>query len=89
MLNCSIGVAQLLLERGCSVNAVGGVLASTPLHWAARHGHSHMVALLFLNGADPNLKDVEGKFNINLFLCLFPPNFDDLCFSLIFIFDRT
>lgn len=42
------------------MNAVGGVLASTPLHWAARHGHTHMVALLVSHGADLHLRDVEG-----------------------------
>lgn len=36
----------MLIDRGANVNAIGGVLASTPLHWAARHGHGRMVALL-------------------------------------------
>ena len=49
-----------MIERGCNVNAVGGVLVSTPLHWAARHGHAHMIALLVTNGADVNIRDVEG-----------------------------
>ncbi|VDO90755.1 unnamed protein product [Heligmosomoides polygyrus] len=43
-----------------NVNAVGGVLASTPLHWAARQGHVLMVAFLVINGAQVEKRDVEG-----------------------------
>ncbi|VDK70870.1 unnamed protein product, partial [Gongylonema pulchrum] len=50
----------MLIACSCNVNAVGGVLSSTPLHWAARHGHTHMVALLVTHGADLHLRDVEG-----------------------------
>jgi palmitoyltransferase len=42
------------------VNAIGGVLSSTPLHWAARHGHSQMIALLIQNGANAEIRDGEG-----------------------------
>lgn len=58
----SLSITRMLIDRGCNVNAVGGVLASTPLHWAARHGHTHMVALLVAHGADLHLCDVEGIF---------------------------
>jgi ankyrin repeat protein len=56
-------IAQLLIERKCDVNAIGGVLASTPLHWAARHGHARMIALLVRNGANYEIRDVEGITN--------------------------
>ncbi|KAI1725462.1 DHHC palmitoyltransferase domain-containing protein [Ditylenchus destructor] len=59
-INNRIEIAKLLIERKCNVNAIGGVLASTPLHWAARHGHSKMVSLLVRSGADWSLRDVEG-----------------------------
>uniref|UniRef100_A0A915MCI7 Palmitoyltransferase n=1 Tax=Meloidogyne javanica TaxID=6303 RepID=A0A915MCI7_MELJA len=59
-INNRIEAAKLLLQRGANVNAVGGVLASTPLHWAARHGHARMVAVLVRNGADWTIRDVEG-----------------------------
>ncbi|VDK64562.1 unnamed protein product [Onchocerca ochengi] len=59
-INNRLSVTRILLDRGCNVNAIGGVLASTPLHWAARHGHTHMVALLVAHGADLHLSDVEG-----------------------------
>ncbi|KAI6176606.1 Palmitoyltransferase [Aphelenchoides bicaudatus] len=42
-INNRIEVAKLLIERGAEVNAIGGVLVSTPLHWSARHGHASMV----------------------------------------------
>ncbi|MFH4975582.1 hypothetical protein AB6A40_002291 [Gnathostoma spinigerum] len=59
-INNRLSVARLLIEKGCNINAVGGVLASTPLHWASRHGHVHMVALLVVHGADLHYRDVEG-----------------------------
>uniref|UniRef100_A0A1I8AHW8 Palmitoyltransferase n=1 Tax=Steinernema glaseri TaxID=37863 RepID=A0A1I8AHW8_9BILA len=59
-INNRYEAAKLLIERKCDVNAIGGVLASTPLHWAARHGHARIVALLIQNGANPDLRDVEG-----------------------------
>uniref|UniRef100_A0A914H1Q9 Palmitoyltransferase n=1 Tax=Globodera rostochiensis TaxID=31243 RepID=A0A914H1Q9_GLORO len=59
-INNRIEVAQLLIDSGANVNAIGGVLASTPLHWAARHGHGRMVALLIRNNADWSMRDVEG-----------------------------
>ncbi|KAK0396859.1 hypothetical protein QR680_001887 [Steinernema hermaphroditum] len=59
-INNRYDAAKLLIERRCEVNAIGGVLASTPLHWAARHGHARIVALLIQNGANPDLRDVEG-----------------------------
>uniref|UniRef100_A0A915EU11 ANK_REP_REGION domain-containing protein n=1 Tax=Ditylenchus dipsaci TaxID=166011 RepID=A0A915EU11_9BILA len=55
-----IEIAKLLIDRKCNVNAIGGVLSSTPLHWAARHGHAKMVSLLIRSGADWTLRDVEG-----------------------------
>lgn len=59
-INDRYEVAEILIRRSCDVNAVGGVLSSTPLHWASRHGHARMVALLVRNGADWTLRDVEG-----------------------------
>ncbi|KAK6110729.1 Ankyrin repeats (3 copies) family protein [Brugia pahangi] len=59
-INNRLSITRILIDRGCNVNAIGGVLASTPLHWAARHGHTHMVALLVAHGADLHLNDVEG-----------------------------
>lgn len=45
---------------GAEVNAVGGDLQSTSLHWATRQGHLSMVVLLMQHGADPSILDGEG-----------------------------
>ncbi|PAV64114.1 hypothetical protein WR25_05616 isoform B [Diploscapter pachys] len=59
-INNRFQVAELLIRHKCNVNAVGGVLRSTPLHWSARQGHVMMVALLVRNGAIVDKRDVEG-----------------------------
>uniref|UniRef100_A0A0N4ZCC4 Palmitoyltransferase n=1 Tax=Parastrongyloides trichosuri TaxID=131310 RepID=A0A0N4ZCC4_PARTI len=59
-INNRLEIAKLLIDYNCNVNAIGGVLCSTPLHWAARHGHTKMVAMLIKNNADPYVKNVEG-----------------------------
>lgn len=59
-INNRLHVAELLIKRGCNLNPVGGVLRSTPLHWAARQGHIMMCAFLVTNGAKMGLRDVEG-----------------------------
>ncbi len=43
------------------MDAIGGELCSSPLHWATRQGHLSMVVLLVQHGADPNICDGEGK----------------------------
>ena len=53
-----------MISRGCDTNTVGGVLSSTPLHWAARQGHTKVVALLAKNGADLDKRDVEGEQSV-------------------------
>jgi ankyrin repeat protein len=35
-MNSAVEVCRLLLERGAEVDAVGGELHATPLHWATR-----------------------------------------------------
>ena len=39
------------LSAGSIIDAIGGDLNSTPLHWAVRQGHQSMVALLIEKGA--------------------------------------
>ena len=48
------------------MDAVGGELKSTPLHWAVRQGHFQMVLLLMQHGSDPNIKDGEGSSGLHL-----------------------
>lgn len=59
-INNRLHLAAFFLSGGAPVDARGGDLNSTPLHWAIRQGHLPMVVLLLKHGADPSLEDVEG-----------------------------
>jgi len=50
-----------LLARGAVVDAIGGDLKSTPLHWATRQGYLGMVVLLIQRGANAMILDGEGE----------------------------
>lgn len=65
-INCRKDIVSLFIERGAIVDAVGGQLNSTPLHWATHQGHLSMVVLLMKHGADPTLRDGEGCSAIHL-----------------------
>ena len=47
-------IAELLIDKGADVNAVGGLLGWTPLHSAANGGHKEVAELLITKGADVN-----------------------------------
>jgi ankyrin repeat protein len=59
----SVPIARLLLEGGALVNARqgGGEGGFTPLMEAALNGQVDMVELLMRHGADPFMKDDDGK----------------------------
>lgn len=59
-------IIKLFLEKGAVVDAIGGELNATPLHWATRQGHLSAVVLLMSAGADPSLRDAEGCSCIHL-----------------------
>lgn len=59
-------IIKLFLEKGAAVDAIGGELNATPLHWATRQGHLSAVVLLMGAGADPSLRDAEGCSCIHL-----------------------
>lgn len=59
-------IVKYLIGKGADVNAIGGELASTPLHWATRQGHLSTVTLLVRAGADPSLRDATGFACIHL-----------------------
>lgn len=44
------------IDKGAEVDAVGGELLGTPLHWCTRQGHLDAVVLLMNAGADPTLR---------------------------------
>ncbi|KAL7294773.1 hypothetical protein TKK_0011708 [Trichogramma kaykai] len=59
-------IVKYFIAKGAKVDAIGGELASTPLHWATRQGHLATVVILMRAGADPMLKDAEGNSCIHL-----------------------
>lgn len=50
----------MMADKGAEVNAVGGELHATPLHWATRQGHLDACVILMNANADPALRDAEG-----------------------------
>lgn len=59
-------VVKYYIAKGAVIDAIGGDLQSTPLHWATRQGHISMVILLIQHRADPAILDGEGIHNFNL-----------------------
>ncbi|XP_043191814.1 palmitoyltransferase ZDHHC17-like [Amphibalanus amphitrite] len=59
-INNRMALASYYIGLGAEVDARGGDLSSTPLHWAVRQGHLSMVVLLTRHRADPLIRDVEG-----------------------------
>ncbi|XP_049956340.1 palmitoyltransferase Hip14 [Schistocerca serialis cubense] len=59
-------IIRYYISKGAVVDAIGGELAATPLHWATRQGHLGTVTLLMQYGADPSLRDGEGCSCIHL-----------------------
>lgn len=59
-------IVSFYISKGAVVDAIGGELRSTPLHWATRQGHLGMVVLLMRHGADASLADGEGCSCIHL-----------------------
>lgn len=60
-INNRVEIAEFFIHKGADVNAVGGQLRASPLHWATREGHLKMVVLLVKYGANPESADIEGK----------------------------
>ena len=59
-INNRIELVKFYISKGASVDAIGGDLRSTPMHWATRQGHLSMVILLIQHRADPSLLDGDG-----------------------------
>ncbi|XP_008547862.1 palmitoyltransferase Hip14 isoform X1 [Microplitis demolitor] len=65
-INNRTEIVKYLIAKGANVDAIGGELSSTPLHWAARQGHLPTFSILMRAGADPSLRDSEGFACIHL-----------------------
>lgn len=61
-INNRLDIIKFLLERGAHVDAVGGELQASSLHWATRQGHLQAVVLLVKGETVANLLDSRSKF---------------------------
>ena len=59
-------IVQYFIKLGADIDAVGGELMSTPLHWATRQGHVSIIVILLQSGANPGARDGEGCAAIHL-----------------------
>lgn len=59
-INNRLEIASYFIQQGADVNAVGGELKGSPLHWATRQGHLSMVIVLMRYGSNPYILDGEG-----------------------------
>ena len=59
-INNRLELVKYFITKGAVVDAIGGDLRSTPLHWATRQGLLQMVVLLMQHRADPSLLDGDG-----------------------------
>ena len=50
LFNTIYHIHRFFISQGAVIDALGGDLVATPLHWAIREGHLQMVVLLMQNG---------------------------------------
>ncbi|KAH9527412.1 Palmitoyltransferase zdhhc13 [Dermatophagoides farinae] len=65
-INNRLDLVNYFISKGAIVDAIGGDLQSTALHWATRQGHLPMVVLLMQHRADPSLLDGDGYNALHL-----------------------
>ena len=65
-INNRLEIVKFYIKRGAEVDAVGGELMSTPLHWASRQGHINIIVQLMAAGANTALRDGEGCAALHL-----------------------
>lgn len=59
-------IMSFFIDHGAEIDAIGGELQATPLHWATRQGHLDAVVILMNAGADSTIRDAEGCSCIHL-----------------------
>lgn len=65
-INNRLELVNYFISKGAIVDAIGGDLQSTALHWATRQGHLPMIVLLMKYGSDPSLLDGDGYNALHL-----------------------
>ena len=59
-------VAELLVQKGALLNAVGGAYNETPLHTAIRYGHLVLAVYLIKSNTPLNVKDKYGETPLDI-----------------------
>ena len=59
-------VAELLVQKGALLNAIGGDYNETPLHTAIRYGHLTLAVYLIKNNTPLNIKDKYGETPLDI-----------------------
>ena len=59
--NNHLAIVALLIANGAQLDMPERSQGFTPLIWAAKEGHSQMVDYLLMAGANPKLRDFQGK----------------------------
>ena len=59
-------VAELLVQKGALLNAIGGEYNDTPLHIALRYGHLILAVYLIKNNAPLNIQDKYGETPLDI-----------------------
>jgi palmitoyltransferase ZDHHC13/17 len=59
-LNNRLQIAKYLIDRGAVIDAIGGILQTTPLYWAIREGKIDMIIFLLSLDAKFSLVDADG-----------------------------
>ena len=66
----NVAMGEFLIKRGIDANLqtrpLSFSVARTPLHFAGNKGHTAFVRLLLNNGADPRIKDRDGRTALEL-----------------------
>lgn len=67
---CSLGdhdhAVMLVQQNGARVNSQHAINGWSPLHWAAKRGHTSIVSFLLASGADKTIKNDKGQVPLDI-----------------------